>query len=300
MSEPAVGASRWTALDARQLGRLLSAIEERSAEASRVIAELQAGHWPGITVGITGPPGCGKSTLIAALIRELRRRGQSIGILAIDPSSLRNGGALLGDRVRMMDFATDPRVLIRSVAARGSQGGVAPGIADMARLLRAAGFTWVFIETLGVGQGELDIAAQADLTVVVQAPGSGDDIQAMKKGLLEIAQLIVVNKADLAGADQVVRDLAAWTVSSPDQICRTSAVSGEGIAALVDAMERHPRPDATVRATADSRRAEIRRLALMHLTRRLEQRLRGGPLPEGDTWQAAERIVAEMLSDHGK
>lgn len=300
MSGPAAGATQWTALDARQLGRLLSAIEERSGEASGVTAQLQAGEWPGITVGITGPPGCGKSTLIAALIRELRRREQSVGILAIDPSSLRNGGALLGDRVRMMDFATDPRVLIRSVAARGSQGGVAPGIADMARLLRAAGFTWVFIETLGVGQGELDIAAQADLTVVVQAPGSGDDIQAMKKGLLEIGQLIVVNKSDLPGADQVVHDLAAWTVSSPDQICRTSAISGEGISALVDAMERHPRPGAAGGTQGDARRAEIRRLAMTQLARRLDQRLRNGPLPEGDTWQAAERIVAGMLNDNGK
>lgn len=295
MSDSGTAGIDWSTLDSRQLGRWLTAIENRTADASRMIAGLQNREWPGVTVGITGPPGCGKSTLISALVRELRRREESVGILAIDPSSLRNGGALLGDRVRMMDFGTDPRVLIRSVAARGNQGGLVPGVADMARLLRAAGYTWIFIETVGVGQGELDIAAQADVTLVVQAPGLGDDIQAMKKGLLEIGDLLVVNKGDLAGAEQLMRDLGAWTSVGPERICRTSATTGEGVAALVNAIETRRRERAPGQGRADARREEIRRLALTHLSRRLDRRLREGPLPEGHTWQVAERVAAELL-----
>ena len=297
MNPSGITVTDWAALDSRQLGRWLTAIEEHTDDARPAVAELQGRDWPGVTVGITGPPGCGKSTLIAALVRELRRRDIAVGILAIDPSSPRNGGALLGDRVRMMDFGTDPRVVIRSVAARGNPGGVTPGVADMARLLRAAGYTWVFVETVGVGQGELDIAAQADLTVVVQAPGLGDDIQAMKKGLLEIGDLIVANKADLPGADQLVHDLGAWAVSAPEKIFRTSGTSGEGVAALVDAIDRLQRERVPGAARADARREEIRRLALLQLAQRLDRQLREGAVPEGTTWQAAERLAADLLKD---
>jgi LAO/AO transport system kinase len=285
----------WTALDPRRLGRLLTAIEERTPAGRELVSELQGRSWPGVTVGITGPPGGGKSTLIGACVRELRRRGESVGVLAVDPSSPRGGGALLGDRVRMMEFAGDPRVVIRSLAARGSAGGVTPAVADMARLLRAAGFTWVLVETVGVGQGEWDVATQVDLTVVVQAPGLGDDIQAMKKGLLECGDLLVVNKADRPGADTLARDLAAWSATEPDRVLRTSAKSGEGVAALLDAIERRRRERPAGGDVETSRREEIRRLALLHLTRRLEQRLRTGPLPSGSTWQAAETLAAELL-----
>jgi LAO/AO transport system kinase len=286
----------WAALDIRALGRLMTAIEERTPEGRRSITALQAREWPGITVGITGPPGCGKSTLVAALIRELRRRDEAVGVLAVDPSSRRTGGALLGDRVRMMDFATDSRVLIRSLGTRGNPGGLAPSVADLARLLRAAGYAWTLVETVGVGQGEIEIAAQADVTLVVQAPGGGDDIQAMKKGLLEVADLWVVNKADLPGSDQLALDLTAWTADAPEKICRTNALSGEGVAALVDLISQRRGAISSAPARPEIRAEEIRREALILFAAHLDRRLREQPLPPGDSWQAAEHIVAEIVS----
>lgn len=294
-AEPAAAPVDWAALEPRRLGRLLTAIEERTPAGREIVSELQGRSWPGVTVGITGPPGCGKSTLVGALVRELRRRGESAGVLAVDPSSPRGGGALLGDRVRMMEFAGDPRVVIRSLAARGSAGGLTPAVADMARLLRAAGFTWVLVETVGVGQGEWDVATQVDVTVVVQAPGLGDDIQAMKKGLLECGDLLVVNKADRPGADALARDLAAWSATEPDRVLRTSAKTGEGVSALLDAIEWRRGARTAGGETETSRREEIRRLAMLHLARRLERRLQTGTLPPGSTWQAAERVAAELL-----
>ena len=295
-ADPEIADIDWAALDHRKLGQLISAIEERTPEGRRSIAALQERDWPGLTLGITGPPGCGKSTLVAALIRELRRRDQSVGVLAVDPSSRRTGGALLGDRVRMMDFATDPRVLIRSLGARGHPGGLAPAVADLARLLRAAGYGWTLIETVGVGQGEVEVAAQADVTLVVQAPGQGDDVQAMKKGLLEVADFWVVNKSDLPGAEQLAVDLATWAAGTPDNICRTNALTGEGVTALVDQIEKR-RAAPSPAAPSEARTAEIRQRALHLLAARLDRRLRNSPLPPGDTWQAAEHIVAELLRE---
>lgn len=288
--------SHWAALDQRRLGQLMTAIEERTPEGRRSITALQQHEWPGITVGITGPPGCGKSTLVSALIRELRRRDEAVGVLAVDPSSRRTGGALLGDRVRMMDFATDARVLIRSLGSRGNAGGTAPAVADLARLLRAAGYGWALIETVGVGQGEVEIAAQADVTLVVQAPGAGDDIQAMKKGLLEVADLWVVNKSDLPGADQLALDLSTWTTDAPEKICRTKALSGEGVATLVNRIIQSRDASPSSATQSEVRAAEIRREALILLSAHLDRRLRDLPLPPGDTWQAAERIVSEIVS----
>lgn len=288
----------WAAPDLRRLGRLLTAIEEQTPAARDLVSDLQTRTLPGLTAGFTGPPGCGKSTLIGAIVRELRRRGMSVGVLAVDPSSPFGGGALLGDRVRMMEFAGDPQVIIRSLATRGSTGGLTPAVADMARLLRAAGYTWVLVETVGVGQGEWDISRLADVTVVIQAPGLGDDIQAMKKGLLECGDLLVINKADRPGADALARDLKAWAAVDPDRVMRTSATTGEGVPALVDAIERRAGAGQAGEGTT-ARREEVRRLAMQHLARRLDHRLQAGALPPGSTWQAAERVAAELLKDYG-
>lgn len=288
----------WAAPDLRRLGRLLTAIEEQTPAARDLVSDLQTRTLPGLTAGFTGSPGCGKSTLIGAIVRELRRRGMSVGVLAVDPSSPFGGGALLGDRVRMMEFAGDPQVIIRSLATRGSTGGLTPAVADMARLLRAAGYTWVLVETVGVGQGEWDISRLADVTVVIQAPGLGDDIQAMKKGLLECGDLLVINKADRPGADALARDLKAWATVDPDRVMRTSATTGEGVPALVDAIERRAGAGQAGEGTT-ARREEVRRLAMQHLARRLDHRLQAGALPPGSTWQAAERVAAELLKDYG-
>jgi Putative periplasmic protein kinase ArgK and related GTPases of G3E family len=279
--------SDWTALDWRGLGRWMSEIEAGTSLGRRACRVLQEREWPGVNLGVTGPPGCGKSTLVGALAREWTRRGEKVAVLAIDPSSARGGGALLGDRVRMMEDSIDEKIFIRSLATRGQAGGMVLAVADLARLLRAAGYRRVLIETVGVGQNELAVAAQADATVVVQAPGLGDDIQAMKHGVLEIADVLVVNKADLPGAAQLAGELASWTGVPPERILQTNALKGEGVAALADALASAPARSGT------RRREEIRVIALSLFSGELDRRLNEGPLPAGDSWTAASELLAE-------
>jgi len=186
---------------------------------------------PGTRVGITGPPGAGKSTLVDALAVELRRQGKTVAIIAVDPSSRITGGAILGDRIRMQQHHADPGIFIRSMATRGTTGGIAKATADMARLMDAAGRDYVLIETVGVGQDEVEIAGLAQVTVVVLVPGMGDDVQAIKAGIMEIADIFVINKADLPGADRVEQELHA-EVHGP-AVLRTVATEGRGIGELV-------------------------------------------------------------------
>jgi LAO/AO transport system kinase len=194
--------------------------------------------------GITGPPGAGKSTLVSALTRHLRGSGERVAVLAVDPSSPYTGGALLGDRIRMSEHLGDEGVFIRSLASRGHPGGLALAVPLAARVLLHQGFSWVLIETVGTGQGDVDIARYADTTIVVQAPGLGDDMQAGKSGILEIADVLAVNKADQSGAKETVRDLAtslhagrkqAWRVP----VVATQATTGDGIQALHAAVTAH-------------------------------------------------------------
>jgi len=191
----------------RALARAISLVEDGGAGAHAALAALYAQTGRSHVIGVTGAPGTGKSTLVSALARVYRRLGQSVGIIAVDPTSPFSGGALLGDRVRMRDLAGDPGVFIRSMATRGSLGGLAKATADVILILDAAGFDRILVETVGVGQAEVEIASAAHTTIVVEAPGLGDEIQAIKAGILEIADLFAVNKADHEGADRTVAAL---------------------------------------------------------------------------------------------
>jgi LAO/AO transport system ATPase len=272
--------------DARAVARLISLVENDSPVLREVAATLapQAGHAQ--VVGLTGSPGVGKSTSTSALVTALRQAGKRVGVLAVDPSSPFSGGALLGDRVRMQDHATDDGVFIRSMASRGQLGGLSGAVPQALRVLDAAGCDVVLVETVGVGQAEVEIASLADTTVVLLAPGMGDGIQAAKAGILEIADVFVVNKADRDGADQVARDLrymqslggrhsdaGAWR----PPVLKTVASRGEGIddvlaaiAKHADWMRRHGELERRRRARAAS---EIEAIALA----RVRQRFAGVP-----------------------
>lgn len=225
-------AARVQAGEVRAVSRLISLIENDSPEASAILAQFPRTPASAVVIGITGYPGAGKSTLIDQLVRAYRRQGKTVGVLAVDVSSPLTRGAILGDRIRMQDHAGDPGVYIRSMATRGHAGGLARATNDAARVLQAAGFDIVLIETIGVGQAEVDIAGVADLVVLVVTPGLGDDVQAMKAGILEMVHIIVVNKADREGADTTAQALEDWT----PQVLKTVAVKGEGIEALVEAL----------------------------------------------------------------
>ncbi|MHB1165561.1 MAG: methylmalonyl Co-A mutase-associated GTPase MeaB [Candidatus Nanopelagicales bacterium] len=231
---------------ARDIARLVSLVEDGSVEVPDAMRELAAHGKAAVVIGITGSPGVGKSTTTSALITALRARGSRVGVLAVDPSSPFTGGALLGDRIRMQEHATDEGVFIRSMASRGHLGGLSATTPQALRVLEAAGFDVVLIETVGVGQSEVEVAGSTDTTLVLLAPGMGDGIQAAKAGILEVGDVFAVNKADRDGADATARELRAmialgvreeggWT----PPVVRTVAATGEGIDALLDALDRH-------------------------------------------------------------
>jgi LAO/AO transport system ATPase len=236
--------SRLLAGDRRALARAISAVENGTPAAAAIAAGISSHLGRAHVVGITGAPGAGKSTLIHALLGELIARGRTIAVVAVDPSSPITGGAVLGDRVRMGAFGAHERVFIRSLASRGHPGGVSKTTGEVVDLLDAAGFDVVIVETVGAGQSEVAIVGIADTRIVVCPPGLGDDVQAIKAGILEIADLLVVNKADLPGAERTVRELkemlklrSAAAANVP--VLSTCATRGEGIAALVDAVADH-------------------------------------------------------------
>ncbi|MDV3130474.1 methylmalonyl Co-A mutase-associated GTPase MeaB [Mycobacterium sp. 29Ha] len=242
----------------RAAGRLLSLVE--SPRRAEVLDSLGAVQAPRV-VGVTGPPGAGKSTTVGALVSAYRERDMRVAVLAVDPSSPYTGGALLGDRIRMAAHINDYDVLIRSVATRGHLGGLAAAVPAAIRLLAALSYDLVVLETVGVGQSEIEIAAIADPTIVVLNPGAGDAVQAAKAGLLEVADIVVVNKADREGADQTVRDLKAETKAP---ILKLVAAEGQGIPELVEVIEVHHRTDSPERRMARAR-AQILSLAQTRL-----------------------------------
>ncbi|QBR91689.1 methylmalonyl Co-A mutase-associated GTPase MeaB [Nocardioides euryhalodurans] len=232
--------------DPRAVARLISLVEDESPLLREVMAGLVAYAGDAQVVGITGPPGVGKSTSTSALVGELRRAGKRVGVLAVDPSSPFSGGALLGDRVRMQDHALDPEVYIRSMASRGHLGGLSWTTPQALRVLDAAGCDVILVETVGVGQSEVEIAGLADTTLVLMAPGMGDGIQAAKAGILEIGDVYVINKADRDGADQVRRELRSMLALAERQegawappIVKTVASRAEGLDEVVAEIDRH-------------------------------------------------------------
>jgi len=249
--------------DVRALARAIRMVEDRDPEMAALVGELRQRSGRAEVVGITGPPGSGKSTLCDRLIESWRARDETVGVIAVDPSSPFSGGAILGDRVRMQRHAGDPGVFIRSMAARGHLGGLAAAAREAVRLLDASGRRHCLLETVGVGQSELEVMRTADTTIVVVTPAAGDAVQLMKAGILEIADIFAVNKADLAGAARVARELrelvhqtraaAAWV----PPVLQVIATTGEGVAELVGAIDGHRE---AIAASGELRRRRVERL----------------------------------------
>jgi LAO/AO transport system kinase len=232
--------------DARSVARLISLVEDGAPELPAVAAALAPYAGTAQVVGLTGSPGVGKSTTTNELVRALRKAGHRVGVLAVDPSSPFTGGAILGDRIRMQEHTTDPEVYIRSMSSRGQLGGLAAATPQAVRVLEGAGCDVIVVETVGVGQAEVEIASLADTTLVLLAPGMGDAIQAVKAGILEIADVFVVNKADRPGADATYRDIQGMLALGErgpgewrPQVVRAVAVRNEGIDDVVAAIEKH-------------------------------------------------------------
>ena len=298
-----------TALDVRAAARLMTALDDREPAAIAQLKALFPQTGRAYFVGITGNPGAGKSTLVDQLIAHYRAAGETVGVVCVDPTSPFSGGAILGDRIRMQRHALDPGVFIRSLATRGHLGGLSRSTFDIALVLDAMGFDRILIETVGVGQDEVDVMRAAHTTIVVAVPGLGDDIQAIKSGLLEIADVLVVNKADRDGADRTERDLAHMLNLRAERtvvpIVRTVATRAEGIGALAVAVEEH-----RARAwTGESAAARAQRRAAAHVGELVRALLadraaaalaaRGGLAAlaaevvgyTADPWTLAERVV---------
>ncbi|MCW5202218.1 methylmalonyl Co-A mutase-associated GTPase MeaB [Desulfobulbus sp. US1] len=289
--------------DPRSVARAISLLEDQAEIGQRIMQGLDQQRLDRVlTVGITGPPGAGKSTLTSSLVQHLRQRGTRVGVIAVDPSSPLTHGALLGDRIRMMEHALDRDVVVRSMATRGRLGGLCAAAGATMRIMAASGCRVVLIETVGIGQSEMDIASLADITVLVLAPGFGDEIQAMKAGILEVVDLLVINKADMPGASKLRFDLGREAAQS-DRVLETTAAENQGIEELLDrilALETEFRKGEEFgqrRQQSWDKEAVDRCLDLFreHLTELMHEQ----PCIESDPGAAAEALLERILHAPG-
>lgn len=297
--------------DTRAAARLMTLLEQESPQAIAAMRSIYPMSGRARTIGVTGAPGSGKSTLVDKLAAEYRKLGKSVGIVAVDPSSPFSGGAILGDRIRMQNHFLDDGVFIRSMASRGSLGGLSKMTHRIVAAMDAMGKDIVMIETVGVGQEEVDVVGLAQTTLVVTVPGLGDDVQAAKAGIFEIADIMVVNKGDLEGADQTVTELCAYLTLAPEKpdwevpVLRVSAKFEEGLGELIDAVERHHEFVRTGKGFEDKRRkvaeAELEQILKDALYRKAVARI-GDSLQgyldkvaarEMDPYSAADEIIRE-------
>lgn len=288
--------------DRRALARVISLVEDDSPQGHEALRLLYSRTGRAHTVGITGSSGSGKSTLASALAREYRSRGRTVGIIAVDPSSPFSHGALLGDRIRMQELSSDPGVFVRSMATRGALGGLADTTVEVASVLDAAGKDVVLIETVGAGQDEVAVAGAALTTVVVMTPGMGDEVQAMKAGIMEIADILAVNKADLPGVEALVSQLAAVIASAPGSretpIIRTVATHEQGIGELTDAIDWHQRYMEESGEMARRRLAEARQQVLAAARHRLLAGLIEATERDGRLDELVRAVAERTLDPH--
>ena len=289
--------------DPRAIARAISLIEDESPAGAQLIQRIFASTGRAYLIGVTGPPGAGKSTLVDRLTSRIREAGHTVGVVAVDPTSPFTGGAILGDRVRMQAHAGDDGVFIRSMATRGHLGGLARATSEVALVFDAAGKEIVLIETVGVGQDEVDIVRTADISIVTVVPGSGDEIQALKAGIMEIADIFVVNKADREGADRTVTSInALLSLQSFGEgdwrppIVKTEATTGKGVSELLQAVDRFREHTAASRGSRRRARAEWRMREL--LAQRFLQFVEREVLAAGEFEATLEQIAARELDPY--